>query len=73
MKTGLVRMTGPMTKEEKVVWDRVRARKTECDQIIAELNDLLAGETDQAIRKSILDDIERERQLRTMISRAIPD
>ena len=62
-----------MTKEEKVVWDRFRKRKADCDEAIAELKDLLNGETDQGIRNVIIDEIEREKRLRTMISRAIPD
>ena len=73
MNTGLVRVKGPMTKEEKVVWDRVRERKTECDHTIAELREMLTGETDQATRKVILDGIDQEKRLRAMISRAIPD
>jgi benzoyl-CoA reductase/2-hydroxyglutaryl-CoA dehydratase subunit BcrC/BadD/HgdB len=37
MKTGQVTVKGPMTKEEKVVWDRLRARLDESDREIEEL------------------------------------
>jgi hypothetical protein len=36
MKTGRIRITGPMTKEEKVKWDRMYARVEECDRAIDE-------------------------------------
>ncbi len=73
MKTGLVRVKGPMTKEEKVVWDRFRERKKECDETIAELEDLLRKEPDYPYRDAVLEDIEHEKRIRAIISRAIPD
>jgi len=73
MKTGLVRIKGPMTKEEKVVWDKFRARKVECDETIAEMEELLAKEPDYAYRKQVLEDLEHERKIRAIISKAIPD
>src|SRR5215203_3956811 len=44
MKTGSVRMKGPFTKEEKPAWDKLRARKADCDIEIAYLKDLLQQE-----------------------------
>ncbi len=41
MKTDRVIVKGPMTKEEKVVWDRLRARLDECDREIKELTAML--------------------------------
>jgi hypothetical protein len=73
MATGLVRITGPMTKEEKVVWDKFRERKTECDQTISELEDLLKREPDYAYRDAVLDEIKHETKIRSIISRAILD
>jgi len=73
MSTGLVRIKGPMTKEEKVVWDKFRARKIECDESIAEMEELLAKEPDYPYRKQVLEDLEHERKIRAIISRAIPD
>ena len=73
VNTGTVRVKGPMTKEDKVIWDRLRDRKHECDREIAELEELLKDEPDHEHRRFILDDIEHERELRAMISKAIPD
>lgn len=73
MATGLVRITGPMTKEEKLVWDQFRDRKTECDQTISELEDLLEQQPDYAYRAAVLDEIAHETKIRSIISRAIPD
>lgn len=73
MKTGLVRVNGPMTKEEKVVWDRFRERKAECDQTIAELEDLLRQQPAYAYRDAVLEELEQERKVRAIISRALPD
>lgn len=73
MATGLVRITGPMTKEEKVVWDGFRERKVECDQNISELEDLLRQQPDYAYRDAVLDEIAHETKIRSIISRAIPD
>lgn len=69
---GLVRITGPMTKEEKVVWDKFREQKTECDQTISELKDLLEQQPDYAYRAAVLEDIAHETKIRSIISRAIP-
>jgi hypothetical protein len=41
MTTGQVIVKGPMTKEEKVVWDGLRARLDECDREIEELTAML--------------------------------
>ena len=73
MRTGLVRVKGPMTKEEKVVWDQFRQRKEECDQTIAELEALLQQDPSPPQRNAVLDEIEHERKIRAIISRAIPD
>ncbi len=73
MRTGAVRITGPMTREEKVVWDGFRERKRECDRSITELEALIAEETNESYRAFMLDDIEHEKRIRAIISRAIPD
>jgi hypothetical protein len=73
MRTGLVRVKGPMTKEEKEVWDQFRHRKEECDRTIDELQDLLQQDPSPAHRNAALDEIEHERRIRAIISRAIPD
>lgn len=73
MKTGLVRVKGPMTKEEKVIWDQFRARKRECDETIAEMEELLTREPDYPYRKQLAEDLEHERRIRAIISQAMPD
>jgi len=73
MKTGTVRVKGPMTKEDKVVWDQLRERKQECDREVGELEELLRIQPNHPHRQLLLDDIEHERKIRGMISKAIPD
>jgi hypothetical protein len=73
MKTGKVRMKGPMTKEEKAQWDTFRERKVECDHTIAELETELDGATDPKYRQVLLDEIAHERKIKTIIARVIPD
>ena len=73
MGTGQVRLKGPMTKEEKVKWDEWRARKEECDENIAELEQMLRDEPDAPHRGFIQEEIDHERRIRGIICRAIPD
>src|SRR5215204_6355990 len=70
MNTGSVRMKGPFTKEEKPAWDKLRARKKECDLAIADMRRLLE---EMPNNRFILEDIQHEERLRNMISRVIPD
>ncbi len=70
---GKVRIQGPMTKEEKVVWDQLRRRKHACDSQIADFQTMLEGEPDPRMRQIILDDIEQEKRLRATISKLIVD
>ena len=70
MNTGAVRMKGPFTKEEKPAWDKLRARKKECDLAIADMRRLLE---EMPNNRFILEDIQHEERLRNMISRVIPD
>ena len=48
MNTGQVIVKGPMTKEEKVVWDRPRAGLDECDREIEELTAMLKVQRERA-------------------------
>jgi hypothetical protein len=73
MATGTVRITGPMTKEEKPKWDMWRARKDKCDREIAELEKELRDDPNHPHRTMILDDIAHERKVRAIICKAIPD
>ena len=73
MRTGAVRINGPMTKEEKVEWEWMRERKQEFAREIAELQQLLRDEPDYPHRKFIEDDIEHNRKIVAMIAKVIPD
>jgi hypothetical protein len=71
MKTGQVILKGPMTKEEKVVWDRMRARLDECDREIEELSAMLKKPKNKSLRHFIEDDIAHEKRLRDIIVNVI--
>jgi hypothetical protein len=71
MKTGQVIVKGPMTKEEKVRWDRLRARVEECDLEIKELTASLQDRKVKRFRRFIEDEIAHEKRLRDIIVRAI--
>jgi len=73
MNTGQVHLKGPMTKEEKVVWDKLRARKAECDRSITEDEKLLRDDPDYEHKEMVLENIEFEHKIRRRISRVIPD
>jgi hypothetical protein len=73
MNTGTVRIKGPMTKEDKVLWDTLRDRKHECDREIARLEKLLRKRSDGPHRELALDELKQEKKLRGMISSIISD
>jgi Family of unknown function (DUF5681) len=73
MKTGTVRIIGPMTNEEKDHWDQLRARKKAAEKEIAELERILRDEPDYPYRKQVLEDLDHERRIRGIISRVVPD
>jgi hypothetical protein len=72
MRTGEVEIKGPMTREEKIAWDRVRERKEECDRTIAELEEVLAKQPDHPHRGAISEELEYEGKIRAIISRGFP-
>ncbi|MEX6634803.1 DUF5681 domain-containing protein, partial [Hyphococcus lacteus] len=73
MKTGQVDVKGPMTKEEKLKYDKLREQKTWALEEIEELTEELKTETDPAIRKLMKDDIRRDTEIVERISRVITD
>ena len=73
MKTGSVRITGPMTREEKPYWDELRARKKENEEEIAELEGILRDEPDSPYRKQVVKELEHARKIRSLIARVVPD
>lgn len=71
MRTGKVLIKGPMTKEEKVVWDQFRDRKAECEQSIADNEKLLRKNPRHRHREILLKEIANERKLLEIINRAL--
>ena len=70
LKTGEVEIRGPMTKEDKVLWDRLRLLKEECDEENADLEERSAKNPDD---RSIEKEIAYQRRLRKRITKFIPD
>jgi len=66
--TGEVHITGPVTKQEKVKWDRLRNRKHECLVEIRELKELQKEMPDD---KFIQSEIEFEQRIYGIISKVI--
>jgi len=73
MKTGLVELKGPMTKEEKVVWDDLRERKRAFQEELAELEQLLRDEPDCSYRSHVEADIEHTKKMLEIVGRVIRD
>lgn len=73
MKTCAVVVSGPFTPEEKVRWDKLRERKRECEETIAELKEMLRNPEHADIAGPIRSDLEFERKLLAKISTVIKD
>lgn len=71
--TGNVRITGPLTKEDKAEWDWLRERKEAFDDEIKAIQQTLENESDCPHRDLLIKDLERDKRLRELISRVIPD
>jgi hypothetical protein len=69
-KTGMVKVIGPFTKEEKVVWDRGREFKMACDEEIAWMTKGLKKDPDNQRIKEL---IEQQRRIRATLTKFIPD
>ncbi|MDO8423602.1 MAG: DUF5681 domain-containing protein [Parvibaculum sp.] len=70
MNTGRAEVRGPMTPEDKKIWDELRKRKKSFKKSIAALEALLAKDPKN---KAIADSIASERRILRMITKAIPD
>ena len=70
LRTGNIHVKGPMTKEQKVPWDRVREAKRECDEIIKNLTRMLKKDPGN---QNIRDMIESERVHRARLAKLVPD
>jgi hypothetical protein len=73
MKTGEAHVHGPMTKEEAVVWDRLRLRLDDSIEEIEAMKKLAEDPESESYRQAIEDDIAFEIRLRDMIASAIGD
>jgi hypothetical protein len=68
MKTGQVEIHGPMTREEKVNWDRARGFKVEHAEFIAELEAMVATRPkDKRLRKMLA----RHRRINATVAKAL--
>lgn len=68
-RDGQVRITGPMTKEEKARWDLWQVRKKDLDQEIADLHEMLKNNPDD---DTIVEELEHLHRLRAIAARAFP-
>jgi hypothetical protein len=73
MKTGQVEIKGPLTMEQKVAWDQLRAKKAECKREIAEMEKELRDNPNHEYAEFIRDDLEHERSILKMIETVIKD
>lgn len=71
MNTGSVRIKGPMTKEEKVKWDKVRYHSQEARTYVEELKSLLIDEPDHPERQIMEDEIRHSEKVLAMINKAL--
>ena len=70
INTGEVEIRGPMTNEEKEIWDKIRRDKLDCDKEIARLESLAAEDPDN---RMIQEELERDRRFRSILAKAVPD
>ena len=73
MKTGTVEVRGPMTKEDKVVWDELRQRKRDLETELQQLEQMLIDDPDYPHRRFVEDDIAHTRKMLAIIGNAVPD
>ena len=66
MSTGAVEIRGPMTEQEKVVWDGIE----DTEATIAELEGMLVEDPKNEVLK---EDLASRRELRKLYARAVPD
>ena len=67
IRTGEVRFTGPMTKEDKTKWDRLWDRVEECDEAIAICTNDLKLREYKPYRRHIEKEIAYEKRIRDII------
>lgn len=70
-RTNNVRITGPMSKEEKEEWDMWLGKKAEFEAELAELEQMLLDDPETSHRKFIEDDIKHTKKVLGIINRVI--
>lgn len=73
LKTGSVKILGPLTKEEKVVWDRLRAVKTESREAVKEYEETLRNDPNCEHAESLREEIAHAQDLIDIIGQVIKD
>ena len=73
MRTGTVKMRGPMTREEKADWDELVELKTSLSENVEDLKVSILSETDPEECTEIQKHIELGEKLLAQIRRGIPD
>jgi Family of unknown function (DUF5681) len=71
MRTGQVIFKGPITKEEKVAWDRLRRQFEECNRELDKLFAMLKDAKTEKAKRTIRDDIINQMDLRGSIADAL--
>jgi hypothetical protein len=66
LHAGTVRVTGPSTKEEKVLWDLIKGRRQDFEDELHELEAIIA-DPDHPHRAFALEDIKRTKKVLTII------
>ena len=69
LHAGTVRVTGPSTKEEKVLWDLIKGRREDFEEELRELEQL-AKDPDYPHRAFVLKDLEHTRKVLRIIETA---
>lgn len=72
-RTGMVRILGPMSKEEKQLWDAARDLKQDLSESVAWSERKLKRERDPGKRQHLIDSIAHDRGLLERIEKLIPD
>ena len=73
LRNGGVRITGPMTPEEKAQWDWIRERKAEFEADLVELRQDLIDDPQHPHREMIEADIRHDEKILELIRKVVPD
>jgi len=71
LRSGQVDIIGPLTPAEKPLWDRLRELKTNYENEIQELKQILINEPDCSYKKTVLDEIEWSKRILDKINTSL--